>query len=101
MRHIIPLCACCLFACTSPQAPAPTGIDAPREISLAESSRCREVGLVVKRSVRHSTDAFNTEQAMRDALAAVLAAGADTYRLLDVDTEGRGTQVIMQAFNCP
>jgi len=89
---------CLAAACSSPE-PAPL-IDEPRQLTLAESSQCRELGMIVKRSARHSTQSFNTEQAMRDAMDAVLASGADAYQLLDVDDEGRGTQVIMQAFDC-
>ena len=99
MRSIILPCACCVaFACSTPP-PAPL-VDEPRQLTLAETSQCRKLGMIVKRSARHSNQSFNTEQAMRDAMDAVLASGADAYQLLDVDDEGRGTQVIMQAFDC-
>jgi hypothetical protein len=90
----------CLAAACSATQPA-AQVDQPRQVSLAESSECRNLGLIVKRSARHSKQSFNTNQAMKDAMDAVLASGADSYQLLDVDDEGHGTQVIMQAFACP
>jgi hypothetical protein len=90
----------CLAAACSATQPA-AQVDEPRQVSLAESSECRNLGLIVKRSARHSKQSFNTNQAMKDAMDAVLASGADSYQLLDVDDEGHGTQVIMQAFACP
>jgi hypothetical protein len=93
-----------LTACSgAPESqPVVPGIDAPREISKADTTACRELGLVVKRSARYNQDKFDTQQAMSAALDAVLEAGGDSYRLLDVTSEGsgRGTQVILEAYRC-
>lgn len=92
-----------LAACASDPGIVPgVAIDAPREITNAETTGCQELGLVVKQSVRGSQKSFGSERAMKAAMNAVLEAGGDSYRLLDVseDSPGGGAQVILEAYRC-
>ena len=102
VRSLWTLMLALLAGCAGQDLTSMSGIDAPREITQAEATNCRDLGLVVKQSVRGSQKVFGREQAMQAALDAVLEAGGDAYRLLDVseDSPGGGAQVILQAYRC-
>lgn len=75
-------------------------VDTPREVTRVEGERCRDAGTVVKRAAGSSQQSVNTNKAMRMALDAVLDAGGNAYRVLDVDTAGQGTRVVLHAYAC-
>lgn len=91
--------ACLVYACASPVDRA---ADQPQKIAADARSNCSLLGTIVKRAAGYASSTVNTKRAMDQALDAVRDAGGDSYYVLDVDssTSGRGTQVVMEAYDC-
>lgn len=86
-----------LYACgDTPTRQAPE----LREMTLATKDQCRYLGLANRRAGGHRQASFNTEAAMKMAFEDVVAMGGNAYYVIDLDTTGYGTKVIMGALDC-